>query len=194
MTPAAIDRLCDELRAGRYHDGDEAAPLYVRIACSTGATVSPLSATTRGAWLPAEGQLLLRGTKRSKKGARARDRILQLPPTLAGEVEAYHGRGGEPEDRLFPLEYARFATMWTKARKRAGLTEAVLVDGERHPLRPHDLRHVFATYAERAGLSEKQIGLAGLGHDDLKTTARYRTAMVGIGRDEAAAVAGALGW
>ena len=53
---------------------------------------------------------------------------------------------------------------------------------------------MFATYAERAGLSEKQIGLAGLGHDDLKTTARYRTAMVGIGRDEAAAVAGALGW
>ena len=69
--------------------------------------------------------------------------------------------------------------MWQKARKRAGLMEAVLVDGDRDPLRPHDLRHVFATYAERAGLSEKQIGLAGLGHDDLETTARYRTAVSG---------------
>ena len=194
VTPSAIELLCRELDAGWWQDGDEAASLYVRLACSTGATVSPLSRVTRAQWYPATGQILLRGTKRAKRGERTRDRMVQVPPQLVSQVAEYFDRGDEPDELLFPLTVQRFGSMWTKARKRAGLEQAAMVDGELKPLTPHDLRHVFATYAERSGLATKKIGLAGLGHDDLKSTERYRDATVAIDQAEAGAVAQALGF
>ena len=64
--------------------------------------------------------------------------------------------------------------MWKKAVKRAGLTGAVLSgSGERTALRPHDLRGVFAAFAERVGLERTKIGVAGLGHTRLDMTDRY---------------------
>ena len=204
VTQEAIGRLCDELRAGYWKPGDEAAPIYVRLACSTGATVSPLSRATLSQWNGETGVLYLAGAKRAKKktgtlaGPNVRDRDVRVPPQLVPEVEtsaALAAAGGGGGDRLFPLVYTRFGSMWKRAVKRAKLTEAC-VDGRGQlvALRPHDLRRVFALFARRAGVSPEKVGLAGLGHDRLETTHRYIRSQTSIESSEAAAVADALGF
>lgn len=200
VTQAAIGRLCAELKAGHWNAGDEAAPLYVRLACATGATVSPLSRTTVGQWNAGAGVIYLAGTKRSKRGKTARDRDVRVPPQLVPEVETFASlaateRPDDPSAPLFPLAYSRFGSMWKKAVKRAKLTEAVIDGrGDVVPLRPHDLRRVFALFARRAGVSREKVGLAGLGHDRLETTDRYVRSQTSIESTEAAAVAEALGF
>lgn len=193
VTAAAIGRLCDELRAGYYSEGDEAAPLYVRIAVATGAEVGPLSRTQNKDYNAPAGEIYLTGTKRVKDG-KGRDRPILLPPQIAAEVAKYH-REDQPEADLFPLPKSRFDTMFQKARKRAGLMKAVL-DGKGNPtpLRPHDLRQVFAAVAERAGVSRTAISVAGLGHTSLEMTDRYLLRETTISREQLAAIASKFGW
>lgn len=199
VTGPAIRRLCDELERGYWKPGDEAAPLYVRLACTTGATVSPLSRALVRQWNGETGVLHLVGTKRAKKakgtvaGARSRDRDIRVPPQLVPEVEAY--AVGANDDRLFPLVYTRFGSMWKRAVKRAELLEAV-VDGRGNlvPMTPHDLRRVFSLFARTSGLSAEKIGQAGLGHDRIETTNRYIRSQTSIAEVEARAVADALGF
>lgn len=204
VTPEAIRRLCDELAACYYHEGDEAAPVLVRVAVATGAAVSPLMKTRNRDWrpLPSGGGLLhLSGTKKARKTAggagSARDRDLRLAPPLAALVRPFW-REDDPDALLFGLggrkkhkdRYKRFYKMWEKAVARAGLTEAVL-NGRREPtpLRPHDLRRAFAAFGREAGLREEVIGYAGLGHDDLGTTESYARRAVTMSDQDAAKMA-----
>ena len=170
-----IPALLDELKAGYYKEGDELAPLYVRVALSTGATVGPLSRTKNADLSEIEsdgerwGKLMLRGTKKVKTSKGHRNRPILILPALWTQLRTYV-HSDEPEAEAFPLAYSRFYTIWKKAVKRAGL-ESAAQDGTR--LRPHDLRSVFSWRAERAGLERTKIGIAGLGHSDLSTTDRY---------------------
>lgn len=81
--------------------------------------------------------------------------------------------------------------LWTGQRGRltdSGITQVVLAAGEaaRIPgLRPHRLRHTFATRLRQAGADPAQIQ-ALLGHASIQTAARYFRA----GPDETAAVIG----
>lgn len=191
VTPAAVRRLCDELDAGRWQEGDEAASVYVRLAVTTGATVRPLSETLNKHWTAPAGEglpgsLFLSGTKRvnAKRGGGGRDRALAVPPALVAVVEEYFNPDF-PDRPLFPLRYDRFSTMWGKARARAKLTEAVLDGkGKPTPLRPHDLRRVFSMFAERAGLERTKISGA-LGHYDLGTTDTYLRRVATVSGPEA---------
>jgi integrase len=196
VTPAALRRLCDELDGAHWQPGDEAAALYVRIAAATGGEIRPLSETRNGDYhsLPdGQGILLLRVTKRAKRGL-PRDRELRLPRALAAEIEPFH-RPDHPDGRLFPLSFERFWTMFLKARKRAGLLEAVLdASGQPTPIRPHDFRRVYALRGREAGVAEETLGRAGLGHDDIGTTRTYIRAETAISAEEAEAIfAAALG-
>ena len=195
VTPAAIARLCDELTSGYWQEGDEAAPLYVRLACSTGATVRPLSEVTEARWNGEAGLIYLTGTKRARQGKVARDRELQVPPQLIPDVEKYSKPDLGADRLLFPLAYSRFGSMWKKAVKRAKLDEAAVNGrGELTAMTPHDLRRVYAMFARRSGLSREKVGLAGLGHDRLETTERYIRSLTSVSDLEAAAVATALGF
>ena len=196
VTPAAIGRLCDELRAGYFKEGDEAAPLYVRLAVTTGATVRPLSETKNRQLRVLDsgaGLLHLSGTKKIK-GRGNRDRDVTIPPQLMVDVLRFY-REDRPEERIFPLDRTRFDTMFGKARKRAGLMEAVLDSkGKPTPIRPHDLRRIFAMAGERAGVSRTTIGHGGLGHEDLDRTDHYLGRETRVSDDEAATIADSFGW
>lgn len=195
VTPEAIRRLCDELDAGRWSEGDEAASLYVRIAAATGAEIRPLSETRNAGFHPTAGgggMLYLAGTKRIR-GKAGRDREVLLTPPLAERVAAF-ARPDAPGAFLFPLRWSRFWSMFQKARRRAGLMEAVLDgDGNPTPIRPHDLRGVFAAFAERAGVPRTKISVAGLGHQQLNQTDRYLLRETALTAAEAARVAAELG-
>ena len=133
------------------------------------------------------GTLFLSNTKRSK--GKRRDRPLVLPAQLLDAVAGFH-RPDAPDERLFPLVYTRFGSMWKRAVKRAKLTEAVLNGrGERTALRPHDLRGVFAAFAERVGLERTKIGTAGLGHTQLNMTDRYLLRETSLSQAEATRIA-----
>ncbi|MEM7788944.1 MAG: hypothetical protein AAF594_14575, partial [Bacteroidota bacterium] len=119
VTPASVRRLCDELDAGYWEAGDEAASVLVRLAVTTGATVRPLTEALNGRWTspasPTEaepeppGFLFLAGTKRvnAKRGGGGRDRTLVVPFVVASEVERFH-HADLPDRLLFPIRYDRF--------------------------------------------------------------------------------------
>lgn len=198
VTADSIRRLCDELDAARWQDGDEAASLYVRIAASSGAEVHAISRALNGNIHPSEGgtaTLYLRDTKKIKGGTVSRDRDVVLPRAMADEALRYRREDGPAGDLLFPLAWTRFSTLFQKARKRAGLSEAVL-DGQNQPtpLRPHDLRRVYALFGRAAGVSRETLGLGGLGHTRLAQTDDYIRSDVRTSAAEAEAIATSLGF
>ncbi len=71
---------------------------------------------------------------------------------------------------LFPLRGSRFDTIFQKARRRAGLMRAATNET---PIRPHDLRSVYAMLAEEAGIEATVISRGGLGHTSPLQSARY---------------------
>lgn len=82
-----------------------------------------------------------------------------------------YGDPTKPDDPLFPLSATRYHTIFKKARLRAGLDRAATNDTS---LRPHDLRSVFAMFAEEERLNRTLIS-KGLGHTKLQMTGRYLT-------------------
>lgn len=83
-------------------------------------------------------------------------RSLDMPPNGKGYVI----RGGDHSDPETPL--VNLKDPWGIIRKAAGLPD----------VRPHDLRHSFASVMVAGGASLPVIG-ALLGHRDVKTTQRY---------------------
>ena len=96
-------------------------------------------------------------------------KIVQLPApaleVIAGAERPENGkgfviRGGRAKDAETPL--VNIAKSWNAVRMVAGLAD----------VRPHDLRHAFASVAASGGASLPVIG-ALLGHTEAKTTQRY---------------------
>ena len=190
VTYQAIARLLDELEAGYQKPGDECARLYAEIAISQGATVKALARSkninfdvVRIETLPTGeyrlvetggervGRLYLTGTKhfKTKQGQRNRDRYIWIARDLLERVVRYH-QPNRPDALLFPLLGSRFDTIFQKARRRAGLMRAATNDT---PIRPHDLRSVYAMLAEEAGIEATVISRGGLGHTSPLQSARY---------------------
>ncbi|RJE85462.1 tyrosine-type recombinase/integrase [Paracoccus onubensis] len=101
------------------------------------------------------------------KGNRRKPIMLNAPAleVLRGldmpkDGKGYVLRGGSYTDPEVPLENLK--TPWGKVRKAAGIPD----------VRPHDLRHSFASVMAARGDSLPVIG-ALLGHRDQATTARY---------------------
>lgn len=187
VTKDAIARLIEELRKGYQKEGDECAPIYTAIAISQGVSPGVLSrcinvnfSTLRITFSgddyqeDAEGQeigrLFLTGTKTitTKQGKQTRDRYVWIAPSLLPAVQRYW-KPAKPHAPLFPLKDSRYYTLFKKARTRAGLDHAATDDT---PLRPHDLRSVFAMFAEKERVNRTLIS-RGLGHTTLQMTDRY---------------------
>jgi integrase len=96
-------------------------------------------------------------------------KVVQLPPPALeliataqrpSDGKGFVIRGGKEKDSQKAL--VNIATAWTAIRTVAGLAD----------VRPHDLRHAFASVAASGGASLPVIG-ALLGHREAKTTQRY---------------------
>ncbi len=103
------------------------------------------------------GEVVVRSGKYGKR------RIVFLGPLSKKALEAYLP-GKRPHDPVIPLTYNALYKRLKTLAKRAGL--------EHYGLRPHVLRHTFATNALRKGMS--LIALQKLlGHSDVKITQIY---------------------
>ena len=97
--------------------------------------------------------------------AKTGPRTVQLPPMAVGILKDLPGRadspwvfpGRDPERHLSTVNH-----LWLDVRAKAGLED----------VRPHDLRHSFASRALALGETLPVIGKL-LGHSDIETTARY---------------------
>ena len=87
----------------------------------------------------------------------------QALSVLERRREACDGKGYVfPSRTGEPITYKRYSRVWHDIREAAGLGD----------VRPHDLRHTFASFAAAAGLDMRTVG-ALLGHSSTKTTDRY---------------------
>lgn len=116
-------------------------------------------------WEWIDGQMGRANLPDSKTGRKP----LMLPPAALQVLEGLERpesgrgfviRGGDYTDPEVPL--VNLKDPWGIIRKAAGLSD----------VRPHDLRHSFASVMVSGGASLLVIG-ALLGHKDVKTTARY---------------------
>jgi site-specific recombinase XerD len=105
---------------------------------------------------------------RHGKGDRARD--VKMSAGLYQSLRAYWGRERPPRPHLFASR--RTGRPPTQAAVRAALAAAAEEAGINKPVRPHVLRHSYATHLLDAGTDVRVIQ-ALLGHSSLETTMRY---------------------
>ena len=99
-----------------------------------------------------------------------RDRYTMLPKRLLETLRAYWKQKRPPGPELFPgrmpgrlLQRATVNKALKEAAQRAGINKRV---------RPHSLRHAFATHLLEAGTDLRTLQIL-LGHASITTTARY---------------------
>jgi integrase/recombinase XerC len=94
-------------------------------------------------------------------------RIVPLPPAARARLSAWLRERGNGPGPLWPGQRGRLTI--------SGITQVVLAAGDDAGLpglRPHRLRHTYATRLREGGAAAAHIQ-ALLGHDTLNTTARY---------------------
>ncbi|MEM1620181.1 MAG: tyrosine-type recombinase/integrase [Fervidicoccaceae archaeon] len=154
----AIEALGErEIRALIASARDFTDVLLVALLYETGLRISELLA------LRARDVDLERGEVEVRHGKYGKPRTVFVGPLSRSLLEvALAGR--EPDDRVIPLTYNAVYKRLKRLASRAGL------DGL--PVRPHVLRHTFATEALRRGMSLIALQRI-LGHSDVKTTQIY---------------------
>jgi len=105
---------------------------------------------------------------RHGKGDRARD--VKLSEGLYQALRSYWARERPPQPHLFASQ--RTGRPPAKDTVRAALAEAAEEAGITKPVRPHVLRHSYATHLLDAGM-EVRVIQSQLGHNSLQTTMRY---------------------
>lgn len=101
-------------------------------------------------------------TLRDPKSGREQEFIF-IPQKLADRLRDYiRGKGIQPNQRIFPIDYEAARELVAKAGSVVGIH-----------LRPHDLRRHAATYASRSGVPIEIVSKVILRHANLSTTQRY---------------------
>lgn len=146
----------------RYTMVNPQAILAFRLLILTGARVGEVLGLRWEHVDLATGHVRLSDSKTGKKSLYFAAPVLEILSTLSRPAngKGYIVRGGSGEDPEIRL--TNLKAPWEVIRQTAGL------DG----LRLHDLRHGYASKGVASGLSLPVIG-ALLGHQDVKTTARY---------------------
>lgn len=94
-----------------------------------------------------------------------KERLVTAPPEVFETLEAWIKLNNlKPRDKLFKLTYGSLYKKLKTLAKKAGLDQS--------RVRPHVLRHTFATMAIRRGLSLPSLQRL-LGHSDIRTTQVY---------------------
>ncbi len=104
-------------------------------------------------------------------GKGKKDRYVMLSDRLLVLLRDYWRGQRPPGDPLFPSHYGN-ATYVSGNPVRDALSQAAVACGIRKRVRPHMLRHSFATHLLEAGANLRTIQLI-LGHTSIRTTARY---------------------
>ena len=102
------------------------------------------------------------------KGNKARD--VRLTPALLGWLRRYWSRERPPKPYLFSSR--RTGKPPTQATVRAAFAQAAEEAGITKRVRPHVLRHSYATHLHEEGV-ELRVLQSLLGHANIQTTARY---------------------
>ena len=131
--------------------------LSVALMAESGLRAGELLSLTAGDVDLASGTVRVRG----KYG---KERVVVLGPVSRLLLQARLAGVGRPGERLVPLSYQALYKRLKSLARRAG------VDPSR--VRPHVLRHTFATEALRRGVSLAALQRL-LGHSDLKVTQLY---------------------
>lgn len=181
LSPAEMGRLGDVLKAMADQDMNIHHLAIFRLLALTGARKSEIACLK---WTEVDFNHSCLRLGDSKSG----QKVIALGPPA---IEVLGGVGSDRSGYVFPdprdagLPIRNLDWAWVKVRNAAGLQD----------VRPHDLRHSFASAGVLGGASLLLISKL-LGHSDVRTTQRYahlgdepvRAAVDGV----SAAVAGAL--
>lgn len=158
--PAKIEALSDEevarllLAAKRPRD-----KLILQLLLTTGLRSRELLELRVGDIDFDKGVIRVRGAKYGK------ERLITAPKDVFEALEAWIKLNNlKPRDKLFDLSYQALYKVLKRLTQKAGIDPS--------KVKPHVLRHTFATMAIRKGLSLSTLQRL-LGHSDIRTTQVY---------------------
>ena len=105
-----------------------------------------------------------------RRGKGARDRYTMLPQRLLQTLRAYWKETRPPGPELFAGR--KQGTLLRRATVNKALKQAAQKAGIKKAVRPHALRHAFATHLLEAHTDVRTLQVL-LGHASIRTTARY---------------------
>jgi integrase/recombinase XerD len=157
LSPEEVGRLFEAIHHRRYQ-------AIAMVIYGTGVRLD------EALWLQVEDIDGLRGVIRVRHGKGDKPRDVKLTPTLLGWLRTYWGREQPPKPYLFSSRTTGKPP--TQDTVRAALARAGEQAGISKPVRPHVLRHCYATHLHEQGV-ELCVLQALMGHANVQTTARY---------------------
>jgi integrase/recombinase XerD len=111
-----------------------------------------------------------RRTFKIRQGKGNKDRFVVIPPSLLQQLRRYWCHD-HPRDWLFPISIrGNYPISDSSLRKK--LKATLQIAGIAKRCSPHSFRHAYATHQLEAGMPLHQLQHQ-LGHNDVRTTARY---------------------